>query len=136
MKVIRQPIRLHGNRVVRVAYVKANWLERRVLRRMMLEKRHNLRPAHNWAGPRSVGASFILRPKGWPNPDPGPDVRPTRWYTLITRKHFTWLDMLAMTVAAVTWQEHLVATLLGLTLVAGVSATLTVREARRGYGNV
>lgn len=133
MKVIRQPIRIHGNKVIRVAYVKANWFERRVLRRMMRDGRHNLRPAHNWAGPRSLGASFILRPKGRPNPDPGPDVRPSRWYTLITRKHFNWMDMTAMTVAAVTWREHFWPTALGLTLVAGLSAFLTIREARRGY---
>lgn len=136
MKVIRQPIRLHGNKVVHVAYVKANWLERRVLRRMMREGRHNLRPAHNWAGPRSLGASFILRAKGRPNPDPGPDVRPPRWLAFITRKHFNWLDMVAISVAAVTWREHPIVTAVGMVGVAGLSVFLTVREARRGYVKV
>lgn len=71
MKIIREHFGAGPGFTVN-AYVVANPLERIALRRHMRNKRHNLRPSHNWPGLRRHGASFILAAKGSPNVDRGP----------------------------------------------------------------
>ena len=104
MKVIRQSFRLASGALFSVAYVKANWFERRNLDDMMRRRRHNMRPAHNWTGPRKVGASYVMRPKGTVNADMGPDR--TRVHPLVgiaVKPEFTWLDFSALCASSTLW---------------------------------
>lgn len=113
-----------GKPMPRFAYVKANWLERIALRRMMKTGRHNLRPAHNWPGPAEVGASFILKPKGRRNVDPGRSPLPSKFMRVITTPMFTIVDTLPLVglsmlyVATERWMSILVWTSVVLTTLA------------------
>jgi len=100
MKVIRTSVKVTSGAVVSFAFIRANWFERRHLDRMMRSKRHNLRPAHNWAASRTHRASYIMKRKGVLNHDAGPDrtyIPPYLRFMLKTE--FTWPDMIAMTLS-------------------------------------
>lgn len=122
MKVFRQRIAIPSGHLI-YAYVRANPLERLILDRMMRSGRHNLRPAHNWAGPRKYRASYILKPKGRPNPDMGPDLKQIshvrRFFTLDA---FTWFDMVSLMIPSALYAEgfKIPALILG-TILAGTS---------------
>ena len=103
MRITRRSFRVGAARYS-VAYVTANWFERRAIKRMMLDKRHNLRPAHNWLEPSKHGASFVMRRKGASNADYGPD--PTRRYPILKlaiRPEFSWLDFFALAMSSTLW---------------------------------
>lgn len=97
MKIMIQRMRAsNGMQMPRFAYVKANWLERIALRRMMRAKRHNLRPARNWPGPAEFGASFILKAKGRHNVDPGRSPLPSKFVRIMSTPMFTMIDLLPL----------------------------------------
>lgn len=134
MKVFRQYVRTGPKSKPAVfAYVKAGWFERRAIRKMMGAHRHNLRPAHNWAGPRAVGASFVLRRKGVPNPDIGPDRRPPKWLTWLFDKQFTNFDGIGIGVASVpALFDMLLVSLAVLTAFVGVAVYVRIKTTPRG----
>ncbi len=125
MKVIREHIIMHGNKHLVVGYVRANWFERRAITKLMNAKRHNLRPAYNWAGPKRHRASFIIKAKGRYNADTGPDVRTSRLLSLATKKEFNWIDLWALVLGGLTWQDYPITTMVGLCLVGALSLYLT-----------
>lgn len=126
MKIIREHVRLQSG-VVTFAYVKANWFERRALDRMMRDGRHNLRPAHNYTGPRKVGASYIIKPKGRPNPDPGRMLGPSSLATWLLKKEFNNLDGIGISIAtAAAWYELYVAA--GVTMGVFIAASIYLQD--------
>lgn len=98
MKIYIQRIKAQsGRQMPRFAYIKASWLERIALRRMMRARRHNLRPGYNWPGPKEFGAQFILKPKGRPNVDTGPNPKGySKFYRIMTTPTFTMIDLLPL----------------------------------------
>lgn len=103
MKVFRQFLRSkNGAQPVVFAYIRANWFERRVIRHKMLAGENNLRPAHNWPGPKQFKASFIMRRKGAANPDIGPDRdQPSKLITWLFKREFTNFDGIGLSIATV-----------------------------------
>lgn len=139
MKIMIQRVTAQsGKPMPRFAYIKANRLERITLHRMMKAGRHNLRPARNWPGPAEVGASFILKPKGRRNVDPGRSPLPSKFMRLITTPMFTIIDMLPLVglsmlyVATERWMSILVWTSVVLTtLVSGLMYYGRIRSMKR-----
>lgn len=110
------------------AYVRANWFERRALDRMMRAKRHNLRPAHNWPGPRKYRASYVLRAKGRPNPDTGPQLGLSPFAKWLLRPTFNQLDGINVSVGTLAcWQGYWVTGITCLVVLTLVSLYLSHR---------
>ncbi len=124
MRIYRQFVSL-GSRPVVFAYIRANWFERRAIRR--IAARHNLAPAYDWPGPRRYKASFVLAPKGRLCPDRGPCPHPevNPWYRrIVLDRRFTWLDTGILAASGPGFAHWPLASAMVVMLLVGLSAYL------------